>query len=60
MRHFPSIPWKAVMGIRDHIAHGYFEIEADIIYTTVKEDLAPLLQATRFFIEILSKVSTSN
>lgn len=52
---YPSIPWKAVKGIRDHIAHGYFEIDADIIYTTVKEDLLPLLQATRFFIEKLSK-----
>lgn len=51
---YPSIPWKAVKGIRDHIAHGYFEIDADIIYTVIKEDLYPLLQATRFFIETLS------
>ena len=37
---FSSIPWKAVKGIRDHIAHGYFEIDADVIYETVKNDLA--------------------
>lgn len=35
-------------GIRDHIAHGYFEIDADVIYNTVKEDLFSLLEATRF------------
>lgn len=35
-------------GIRDRIAHGYFEIDADIIYETVKEDLPALLDATRF------------
>mgnify|MGYP002596537532 CR=1 FL=1 len=29
---YPGIPWKAVKGIRDRIAHGYFEIDADIIY----------------------------
>ena len=46
---FSSIPWKAVKGIRDHIAHGYFEIDADVIYETVKNDLGPLLDATRFF-----------
>lgn len=48
---YPDIPWKAVKGIRDRIAHGYFEIDADIIYETIKEDLPALLDATRFFIE---------
>jgi len=54
LRLYPSIPWKAVKGIRDHIAHGYFEIDADVIYAAVKEDLSHLLQATRFYIEMLS------
>lgn len=48
---YPSIPWKAVKGIRDRIAYGYFEIDADIIYETVKEDLPALLDATRFFVK---------
>ena len=48
---YPGIPWKAVKGIRDRIAHGYFEIDADIIYATVKEHLPALLGATRFFIQ---------
>ncbi|HJA84520.1 MAG TPA: DUF86 domain-containing protein [Candidatus Bacteroides intestinavium] len=52
---FPSVPWKAVKGIRDHIAHGYFEIDADVIYETVKNDLGPLLDATRFFLEEVAK-----
>ena len=46
----PEIPWKQVMGLRDHIAHGYFEIDAEIIFNTVTEDLEPLLAAVRFFI----------
>ena len=52
---FSSIPWKAVKGIRDHIAHGYFEIDADVIYETVKNDLGSLLDATRFFLEEVAK-----
>lgn len=52
---FPSVPWKAVKGIRDHIAHGYFEIDADVIYETVKNDLGPLLDATRFLLEEVAK-----
>lgn len=51
----PEIPWKQVMGLRDHIAHGYFEIDAEIIYCTVQEDIELLLSAVRFFIAELSK-----
>lgn len=53
--HRPEIPWKQVMGLRDHIAHGYFEIDAEIILHTVREDLEPLLTAVRFFIAELSE-----
>lgn len=52
---YPDIPWKAVKGIRDHIAHGYFDIDADIIHSTVKDNLDPLLKATVFFISIVSE-----
>ena len=51
---YPHIPWKAVKGIRDRIAHGYFEIDAEIIFEAVTNDLPELLTATRFFIERLS------
>lgn len=51
----PEIPWKQVMGMRDHIAHGYFNIDAELVFQTVKRNLSPLLDAVRYFIEILSK-----
>ena len=44
------------MGMRNQIAHGYFNIDAEIVFDTVKNDLEPLLQATLFFI---SKLSTN-
>lgn len=40
----PSIPWNKVMGMRNHIAHGYFNIDADIVWDTVKYEI-PKLQA---------------
>ena len=52
---YSDIPWQAVKGIRDRIAHGYFEIDADIIFETVKENLPPLLDATRFFIKKIAE-----
>lgn len=42
---FPSIPWKEIMNLRDIIAHHYFKIDVDVIYSTIKEDLPPLQDA---------------
>lgn len=41
----PDIPWRDVVGIRNHIAHGYFDIDAELIFDIVSNDLAPLRQA---------------
>lgn len=41
----PEIRWKQVMGLRDHIAHGYFNLDADIIYNVVKNEI-PALKAS--------------
>ena len=46
---YPSIPWKWVMGIRDIMAHHYFEVDADVVYEVVKKELEPLKQAITFF-----------
>ena len=47
---WPSIPWKAVKGMRDQIY-----IDAEVVFNTIKNDLNPLLQATSFFIDKLSE-----
>lgn len=46
----PEIPWEDVMGIRNHIAHGYFDIDGDIIFSSVKNDLDDLEEATDFLL----------
>ena len=47
----PEIPWKDVIGIRNHIAHGYFDIDGDMVLDVVKNDLDSLLEAINFFID---------
>ena len=49
----PEIPWLQVMGMRNHIAHGYFDINAELVWDVIKNDLQPLLQAVDFFTENL-------
>lgn len=47
----PEIPWHQVFGLRNRIAHGYFDIDVDVISEVINEDLKPLLDATNFFID---------
>ena len=46
----PEIPWQDVIGIRNHIAHGYFDIDGDIVLDVIKNNLAELLAAINYFI----------
>ena len=52
---YPSIPWKQVKGLRDIIAHHYFDVDASQIFWILSYELSPLEQAVRFFINTLSK-----
>jgi uncharacterized protein with HEPN domain len=40
----PFIPWKNMKGMRNRIAHGYFDIDLDIVWTTVQTALPPLVE----------------
>ena len=52
----PEIPWKAVKGMRDHIAHGYFDINNNMVWDVVKNDLTPLRDAVDYFLEHLYEI----
>jgi uncharacterized protein with HEPN domain len=50
---YPSIPWKNVKGMRDIIAHHYFDVDAAQILWIVKNEIEPLKSAIKFFIDEL-------
>lgn len=56
LRHRPEIPWREVIGMRNHIAHGYFDINSDLVWDVIKNDLPPLLDATEFFLSHLNEL----
>jgi len=41
----PGIPWRDVAGMRDHLAHRYFDTAHSIVQATVEDDLRPLAAA---------------
>lgn len=39
----PEVPWRSMRGMRNRIAHGYFEINLDVVWDTVQTALPALL-----------------
>ena len=40
---FPEVQWQAMRGMRNRIAHGYYEIDLDVVWDTVIDALPDLL-----------------
>jgi uncharacterized protein with HEPN domain len=38
----PSVPWREMRGMRNRMAHGYFDINLDIVWDTVQKSLPDL------------------
>lgn len=39
---YPEVDWKGAMGIRDIIAHHYFELDAEVVFDVVKNEFPKL------------------
>jgi uncharacterized protein with HEPN domain len=43
----PNIPWRDITGMRDKLAHEYFGVDLQTVWTTIREDLPALLPLSR-------------
>lgn len=43
----PGVPWRDVAGMRDHLAHRYFDTDHAIVQATIEHDLPPLIAAVQ-------------
>ena len=39
----PVIPWHEIAGTRNRLIHGYFDIDLDVVWTIISEDLPMLV-----------------
>lgn len=39
-----DVPWRSMKGMRNRIAHGYFEIDLDAVWETVRSALPELMK----------------
>jgi uncharacterized protein with HEPN domain len=43
----PSIPWRAMAGMRDKLTHQYFGVNLEVVWKTATEDIPSLEPAVR-------------
>ena len=48
----PEIPWKKVIAMRNRISHGYHDLDTEYMDDIIKNDLAPLLEAVEYLLQI--------
>ena len=51
----PEIPWVRVGDMRNHIIHGYWQIDFAIVAETIELDLEPLVAAANRLIDLIKR-----
>lgn len=41
---YPEVQWKSMRGMRNRMAHGYFDINLDIVWDTIRQSIPALTQ----------------
>ena len=42
-----SIPWAAIVGMRNRLIHAYFDIDNDVLWKTATDEIPLLVEALR-------------
>ena len=40
---YPSVPWKEIAGTRDRLSHGYDDVDYQVLWNAVRDDVPALL-----------------
>lgn len=52
---FPQISWKSIIGMRNQLIHAYFDVDHDIVWSTIQTALPDLIPQIQQAIAVLSK-----
>lgn len=50
-RRHAQVPWSDIIGMRHRLAHGYDDIDLDIVWQVITADLPPLIAALASIVE---------
>jgi uncharacterized protein with HEPN domain len=43
-KQLPQIPWKAIIGMRNRLIHAYDEIDVEVLWDTITNDVPQLIE----------------
>jgi uncharacterized protein with HEPN domain len=46
----PGIPWISIIGMRNRLIHGYFDIDSDVVWKTVTEEIPELHRSLKLLL----------
>ena len=54
---YPKIPWRAIVGTRNRLAHGYLGIRDDVIWTIIQDAVPKLLPELHYLLNTINEDS---
>jgi len=44
---YPDVPWREIIGMRNQLVHGYWSIDPDELWRTIRRDIPVLVESLR-------------
>jgi uncharacterized protein with HEPN domain len=51
---YPEVPWKEIAGARDRLSHGYDDVDYQVLWDAVEDDLPALLRTVERMLDDLA------
>jgi uncharacterized protein with HEPN domain len=52
---YSEVPWEQIIGLRNRIVHAYFDVNLQIVWEVVQNDLSPLKRRVERMLEEVNK-----